>query len=109
MTEYITKERAQQLVIDSCTKYHFADDGMLESLAAIEKEPAADVAPVTYCKYCMYCQPHTDVSLFQYVKGDKMGNLGMYQHKTEIVCYLYGMKVSPRFYCRSGKRWGEEG
>lgn len=51
MTEYITKERAQQLVIDSCTKYHFADDGMLESLAAIEKEPAADVAPVLHARW----------------------------------------------------------
>ena len=51
MTEYITKERAQQLVIDSCTKYHFADDGMLESLAAIEKEPAADVAPVRHGRW----------------------------------------------------------
>ena len=57
MTEYIKKERAQQLVIDSCNKYHFADDGMLESLAAIDKEPAADVVEVVRCKDCKYFRP----------------------------------------------------
>lgn len=99
MTEYIERELAINLFYpvdpendgtDGCTvicksgNYSSADiEGMLSEL------PAADVAPVVYCRECKCCRGFGGVTI-------EPGEVG--------ICGLTGMCVEPNDFCSYGER-----
>lgn len=57
MKEYITKDRAKQFVCGHCNEVYSeepCEPSDCDWMAFIDKEPAADVAPVVRCKDCRW-------------------------------------------------------
>lgn len=87
MVEYITKERAQDLIV---TAAHGNGSRLAHMLGKLEDEPPADVVEVVRCKNCKHMRT---------ISGEGWGI------DTELYyCGENEILVSPVGYCSDGKR-----